>query len=638
MRLSDWFRPPRQLLIVFLAVALVSAVTLGWLGWLLLQQDAALDIQRRQDRLEQAADRAASGMQRSLSDLQTRVPPSIGEHVTLPSGVSGVSISRSGVVVWRHATLPYVPVRLEPRPPLPAVLTEGERLEFSSASDRAGAARIYKGLTTAQIPAVRAEAFARLARVRRKLGDIQGALDAYDELASIKRATVDGLPAGLVARIGRATIFEQAHRTADLRTEAEEIKAAITNADWTLTKAEYEFYSAETARWLGATRIGDVDALARAQALEWLWDNQTSLPAPQRRLLTLDAGPALLVWQTFPDHVAALIAGPKYLTAVCTDAVPADLRCALSDSEGRAIIGDRPPARVSAVRTASSVGLPWTLHVFLGSEAIDTPSPRRKLLMFVFAVVGMVLCAGWYFILRAIRREARASQLQSDFVAAVSHEFRSPLTSLSHIADLLAHRRIPAHDLDKSYDALARETARLRRLIEGLLDFGRLEAGAGALHSEPLDIVTLVRTTVAEFQQYAGREGYLVELTAPLREVLVSADREALSRALWNLLDNAIKYSPDCRTIWVEMTYDNEEIAISVRDQGLGIPVAEQHEIFNRFVRGADSKARRIKGTGIGLAMVSEIVRAHGGQVRVNSEPGRGSQFIIVLHAGGAVG
>ena len=115
----------------------------------------------------------------------------------------------------------------------------------------------------------------------------------------------------------------------------------------------------------------------------------------------------------------------------------------------------------------------------------------------------------------------------------------------------------------------------------------------------------------------------------------VQADREALSRAIWNLLDNAVKYSPDCRTVWVELECDPQRVAIGVRDHGLGIPVHEQREIFEKFVRGADSKARRIKGTGIGLAMVRHIVQAHGGEILLVSQPGEGSRFTVSLPAAG---
>ena len=111
----------------------------------------------------------------------------------------------------------------------------------------------------------------------------------------------------------------------------------------------------------------------------------------------------------------------------------------------------------------------------------------------------------------------------------------------------------------------------------------------------------------------------------------MKGDREALGRALWNLLDNAAKYSPNSRTVRLEMTRGDGRLTIAVRDGGLGIPENERKEIFRKFFRGSASESTGVKGTGIGLAMVSHIVRAHGGEVTVESTPGQGSTFVIRL-------
>ncbi|MCP5110457.1 MAG: ATP-binding protein, partial [bacterium] len=113
--------------------------------------------------------------------------------------------------------------------------------------------------------------------------------------------------------------------------------------------------------------------------------------------------------------------------------------------------------------------------------------------------------------------------------------------------------------------------------------------------------------------------------------VMLEADREALGRALWNLLDNAVKYSPDCKTVWVTADVADGWLIIRVRDRGAGIAADEQAVIFNKFVRGAATKAAAVKGTGLGLAMVDHIVKAHGGEVRLESETGKGSTFIVRL-------
>jgi signal transduction histidine kinase len=445
-------------------------------------------------------------------------------------------------------------------------------------------------------------------------------------------ADVEGIPAALVAHAGRASLFEESSRVDELRKEAASLDRDLRQGRWRLVKSEYDFYSSQASAWMGTTRTDDRDARARADALDWLWQNRASLDGTVRRAMALPSGPVLIVGQTLPDRLDAIVAGPGYLASLCARSVPANMRCELSDPEGRTLVGDRRRTREAAVRAASANGLPWTLQVSAASDAAAASSPRRRLLILAFGVVGLVLAAGWYFILRAMSRELRVSRLQSEFVAAVSHEFRSPLTSLSHIAELLATDRLPSDDVRrKSYDVLVRDTDRLQRLVEDLLDFGRFDAGAAALRLETLDVAGLVQTTVSDFREHVVREGYSVELSGADDEMPARADREAIARALWNLLDNAVKYSPECKTVWVTLELRDTQILIVVRDRGLGIPVHEQREIFDRFVRGAESTARRIRGTGIGLAIVRQIVRAHGGEIRVASEPGKGSTFTTVL-------
>jgi signal transduction histidine kinase len=633
MQLGNWLGPPRHVLIVFLAVALLSGAALAWLGWQLLAQDAALEIQRQRESIEQAADRAASAMQRALADLQ--VLAAAAPATALPDGLSTISITGREITTRPPGSLLYYPGPAATLPAPLGIFGEGERFEHA-ANDLAAAAREYARTATHSEPRTRAGALARLARVRRKQGDVEAALAAYERLARLDAADVDGLPAPLVARVGRAGLFENARRTTELGREAAALRRDLASGRWRLLKSEYAFYANQADAWLGSAAAIDGDAIARSEAAGWLWQNQESLHSKTRGSILVSAAPALVTWQSYPDRIEATIAGPSYLTTLCADSVRAGVRCTISDADGHPLVGNRPSARMVATRTTSATGLPWTLHIATEAGASPPPSPPRRLLILTFAVVGFVLAAGWYFIARAISRELRVSRLQSDFVAAVSHEFRSPLTSLSHIADLLAHDRFPSDEARrKSFDILVSDTERLRRLVEGLLDFGRFEAGAATLRLEPVEVTSLVRSTVADFQQRVAAEGYEIELAGVDAAIVTRADREALSRALWNLLDNAVKYSPGCRTVWVEMTCQADQVSIVVRDQGLGIPIHEHRDIFDRFVRGADSKSRRIRGTGIGLAMVRDIVRAHGGEIRLASEPGRGSRFTIVLRTAG---
>jgi len=208
---------------------------------------------------------------------------------------------------------------------------------------------------------------------------------------------------------------------------------------------------------------------------------------------------------------------------------------------------------------------------------------------------------------------------------------------LRQVTEVFAENRVADESQRQSYYRLqGRATDRLHRLVESLLDFRRMEAGAKPYRFQPLDPAVLVRRVVGEFQTETAGNGN-VELSVHENVPAVDADSDALTHAVRNLLDNAVKYSPQHRAVWVDVGRQGDGVAISVRDRGMGIPANEQKAIFQKFVRGSEARLHEIKGTGIGLAMVSNIVQAHGGRVLLESLPGVGSTFTIVLPAGKGV-
>ena len=220
-------------------------------------------------------------------------------------------------------------------------------------------------------------------------------------------------------------------------------------------------------------------------------------------------------------------------------------------------------------------------------------------------------------------------------MSAVSHEFRTPLTSLRQFTDMLLDQPGLSDDRRRqAYEAQSRATHRLTRLVESLLDLGRMEAGARRYRFELRDLGELLHRVVEEFRGVAVQTGHQIALVAD-GPAMVESDEEALSRAIHNLLDNAVKYSPTPTTVEVGLARHERDVHITVRDHGLGITASEREAIFRKFQRGEQARMLGIKGTGIGLAMVEEIVRAHHGRIWVDSEPGKGSTFTITLPARG---
>jgi len=626
-----WFQAPRRVLVLFVTITLVPAAALGWLGWWALKQNRALDKQRETEGLELLADRVSGALDRALADLQGRLD---SPATSLPEDTILLSAGPKDLEATPAGRLVYYPMAPAGAEPPSARFAAADELELRRQDPAAAIALLRKEIENGD-PSVRAGALLRLGRNEKKLGHPAAALAAYSELARLGEVRVEGLPAEMAAREARCRLYEQAGRVKELAAEAAALHAGLREGRWRIARATWQFHLEEAARWMSPPEPAPLDGnqLALAAAAEWVYQRwQADRDSSGRQFLTLEGRPVMVAWKATASKLRAAAAGPRAVhSALNPVARDPGVSIALSDAAGLPVLG-RPAThpRVQVVRVAAASGLPWTLHVARTDPA--APSAQSRFLAAGGAMLALLLVGGGYFVFRAMAREMAVAQLQSDFVSAVSHEFRSPLTSIRQLSHLLASDRVPGDDQrGRVYGALVRESERLHTLVEALLDFGRMEAGSLRYRLEPLDPVQLVTEVTEAFRLNPAALGYSIQLRAEPGLPRVAADREALSRALWNLLDNAVKYSPESKDIFAEVAGQASGVAIRVRDQGLGIPGSQHKEIFKKFVRGNPASA--VIGTGIGLAMVEHIVRGHRGRILLDSEPGRGSTFTILLPA-----
>ena len=659
MPLRDALRPPRHLLVMFLAVTLLLTATLIWLSLQLIRQDEALVEQRIEERRESAADLATAALQKSLlqageqlaalsvapaSELSARA-----DHLARRVGEDSVLVvcGLDSVEAFPSGRLLFYPATPSPAPAAQNVFARAESLEFVRGDTQAATA-ILERLASGGEPGVRAGALMRLARIHRRSGRSRDALADYDSLAALGPVPVEGLPADLVARHAILALLESLGDRDRLARDASSLWRDLQAGRWRLLRAEYGYYAEETRRRLAATEHGGgrEAALAHAFAVESLWGSWRAVQHGReategQRLLWFADRPVLLLWRATPSRtMAGLAMGPddvraQWVSTLQRTLAEQGLGIVLTDTDGRAVVGRRgDEPRRESLRTASATSLPWDLRILtldVGARHAYFDA-RRRVLFSVLLFIALLVLAGSYFVWRVVTREMAVARLQADFVSAVSHELRTPLTALQQFSELLVADRVAnEHDRRKYYEAMAHESRHLGRLVERLLDFGRMEAGALRYHAEPLDLAALLRNVVGEFERSGDVRGHRIELNLDGPPRPVQGDRDMLGCVVWNLLDNAVKYSPGCPTVWVDLEQDGGTTALRVRDRGVGVRPEEREDIFRKFFRGAAAKAGGVRGAGIGLAMTRQIVAAHGGRVTLESGPGEGSVFTVLL-------
>ena len=668
MHVPQWLRPPRLLLLVFVGTMLSFLAGLGYFGWQSIEQNRALQDDNVRGAVERAADLITSEIRQKLTEFDNeleRLAAAPAGELDAAAAALGKKLGDDALLVVFEADtvrayptqrLLYRPAVAAPDEPDPQVFAHGEVYE-EQGEDYPRAILYFRDLADSEdSPDIRAGALYRLARNQKKLGRPTDALATYAELERIPSAWVADRPADLLARSLRAGLLAELGRREELLEEARRLDVDLHSGRWPLTRPQFLGYVNQIQEWLGRRDPGlppqDQPAMALATSVEDLWrDWQRDAINPTGRAMFIAEGrPLLRIWRGRSDRFLALVGGATFLKDQLID----PLNAMLDEREVGIVLSD-PATKFTlshALRTAGPAGrttrepfrsdqlmddtqLPWNLRVISASPGPDAAefARSRQLLIVAIAILALLVVAGGYFSGRAITREMEAARLQSDFVAAVSHEFRTPLTLLRQFSDLLADGRV-SNDEERHqyYAAIQRGTRRLTRLVEDLLDFGRMEAGSHGFRFATLDTQEWIARLVADFKDQFRGQGYEVMLDWAVPEgAVVHADEAAISRALWNLLDNAVKYSPSSKTIWIGGTIGDGKLTVSVRDRGIGVPHADRRAIFRKFVRGSMPDGSVVRGTGLGLALVEQIMHAHGGEVRLDSTSPDGSTFSLVL-------
>lgn len=650
--------PTYRLIIVFLLFILLPGSFLGVYSLRALQQEGRLAGQRIRDRLENIISSIGEYLDAEFYKWQdvpvlfskdkvfdsSACPEIIRIALEEPGGGVFVARSSTGIETYPRNGLLYrledVPVPQIESDKLPSLFKEAENLEIRR-KNYAQAIHLYRRLLDSASADLRPTILHRLARVLRKAGRFEDAADTYRDLEKTGPVWIGGLPSDLIARYELSFLAKENNDMVGLQSSSMAFYRDLSGGKWLLEKSRYLFYSEICRSWChesGAAETEFNGLLQNEMRKVKLSQAVEALLIEPERVLPGKSGNHLAFWKTGP--LSALVISTEFLGLEWWPKIVSnkgeEIDAALYTSDGQVLFGispeDMPP--FSVTRDIRAGERPWLLQVWpRNPDAISTEIRQRQRLSFtVLIFVGVLLLFGGYSTFRITRREMEIARLQADFVSTVSHEFRSPLTGIHHLAEMLLEERTKDKEKQRGYfQMILQESSRLARLTDNILDFSRMEEGRREYRFEHLSPTLLLQTLVADFNSEIAATGFVVKADIPERLPPLFADGQALATAVRNLLDNAIKYSPGEKIVWLDARADEKMISISVRDKGIGISEQNQKHIFDRFFRVKGEISKRVKGAGLGLSLVHHIAKAHGGRIECQSQSGEGSTFTLYL-------
>jgi len=323
--------------------------------------------------------------------------------------------------------------------------------------------------------------------------------------------------------------------------------------------------------------------------------------------------------------------------------------CSIYDEAGRVIAGVAENVRKPFAAGAVGRHLPWKILLFFKGGDVFERAASERIAIYTWTgllVIGLILGSG-AVAAKSIGKQVKLNRLKNDFIATVTHELKTPLSSMRVLVDTLLegglspHQRCAACENPYSnpqqvmeyLQLVAKENERLSRLIDNFLSFSRMERNKQAFQMRQTSPTSIARTAAEAVRTKLGRGNCRFETDIPDELPAIKADHDAMVTVLVNLLDNAYKYSYDEKKIKLRAATENGRVCFSVSDNGLGIPRRALKKIFRRFYQVDRSLSRRTEGCGLGLSIAKFIVDAHEGKITVDSRPGQGSTFTVVLPA-----
>ncbi|MEK7753893.1 MAG: HAMP domain-containing sensor histidine kinase [Acidobacteriota bacterium] len=529
-------------------------------------------------------------------------------------------------------------------PATAALVAEAQAAE---AQQRSGdAIALYRRIGSAE-PRLRPWAEVSVARVGLRSGESAArAVLAEARWVRSQALTPSGLPVALLAcaSVRELPPEHQAAFAPVLERTLESLRAG----QWWLSYEERRFHDEELRREMARAGVS-LPEDARLEELAAI-ERAVRRSPPSRR------GQVTRGYEREEQRGLLVLWSPSGDDAWVGVAVPQPRLVALIEAALKPVLGGQPFGGAvrdglghvlwTALPVNAQLGGTHELRSVSGWEiSFDAPPDRgwtdqQRLLWYGFiALLVMMLMAGLAMTARVVRRELELGRLQSEFLAGVSHEFKSPLAAIRLLLERIAGGRLRAPEAAGEYcAAIGRETERLERLVNRILEAQQIQAGRREYSFALTSIIEVARSVIEGLRPRAEAKGVALELTTEDRVPELELDPAAIGDALENLVDNAIKYSPSGARVAVSVGAERGQVRVEVCDQGIGIEPADLPHIFDKFYRGRRGAEQSVHGTGLGLALVKAAVEAHGGTIEAASAPGQGSRFTVRLPVPAASG
>lgn len=620
----------RWQLVLFLGAVLLPSAVLVAVSQRTIQQNRELAGKRNLDERRALRERLARDLLARAEQLKAGV---LGSHGRFAPEIAMIARVESGRLALPWETDPGAARfrELAAAPEFARAVARGDRAQFAEKDPGAAARHFREALRLGRDPAQAAYARLLLARALRQIGRIDEASKQAGQVAQSPTALVDedGVPLrlhavallaespaelGSVRQCVSGLIFDHwwpsPSATLLLSDLGEQLGAAVTGPDTV---------------WVGAYRTWVAAAVRRQEQMETLQND-----AQRIGLLAARAAPA---WTYFPGQEPWLVStmagrdGAQQAVAVQARALldplekSAGVRLLAATEPGGELLGDSFPALKILFPPVEDASAGTRLETAVSYAAL-------------FALVGAAIFGAW-LLWRSLRREVELSETRAQFVASVSHELKTPLTAIRIYAETLQMGRPLDESVRGEYlETIVNESERLSRLVDDVLLFSKIEQGKKVYRPQPLSLGDTLRSAARTLRYPLAQRQF--ELRVDIDEAVpdVKGERDALEQAVLNLLTNAVKYSGESREIGLRLRQERSEAVVEVTDHGVGIAAGEQARVFEKYYRVPGKGNEAIPGAGLGLALVAQIVKAHGGRVEVESSPGKGSTFAIRLPLG----